>query len=275
MFPSYLLDYPLAVSAIEKEAELVWDALRSTANPGKVWKSWNQIIKSQLQAVQKKIRLQDAQDIEEDRLRLDRAAARYRKSSCTVNREDFDAAMLYCKENVTLTSQYNQDAAFDFQEANSDKSTKYFFHPLDTSLRRVSIEEVVTLDGSLSTSPTYTSQRYLEHWGSEMGDTNSSTGRGPPPDAKLKRTLLSTVVRAVSSLELDILDNPVTAADLAAAIRHMRATSSPGMDGLTAGFYHIAPDVFGECLSIVFRDRLHRSTLLPSQRKSTAVLLHK
>uniref|UniRef100_A0AAV1UA90 Reverse transcriptase domain-containing protein n=1 Tax=Peronospora matthiolae TaxID=2874970 RepID=A0AAV1UA90_9STRA len=85
-----------------------------------------------------------------------------------------------------------------------------------------------------------------------MGDPTSPAGLGPPPHAALQRTLLNTVVRSVSSLDRDILDAPVTATDLAAAIRHMRATSSPGMD-----------------------DRLHRGTLLPSQRKSAFVLLHK
>ena len=67
----------------------------------------------------------------------------------------------------------------------------------------------------------------------------------------------------------------MTSADLASAIRHMRATSAPGMDGLTAGFYQVAPDVFGECLSVVFNDRLRHGHLLPSQRKSAVVLLHK
>ena len=55
----------------------------------------------------------------------------------------------------------------------------------------------------------------------------------------------------------------------------MKASSAPGMDGLTAGFYQVAPDMFGECLSIVFHDRLKRGILLPSQRKSAVVLLHK
>uniref|UniRef100_A0AAV1UCY8 Reverse transcriptase domain-containing protein n=1 Tax=Peronospora matthiolae TaxID=2874970 RepID=A0AAV1UCY8_9STRA len=108
-----------------------------------------------------------------------------------------------------------------------------------------------------------------------MGDPTGPAGLGPPPHAAFQRTLLNTVVRSVTSLDRDILDAPVTATDLAAAIHHMRATSSPGMDGMTAGFYQVAPDVFGDCLSIDFKDRLHRGTLLPSQRKSAVVLLHK
>ena len=56
-FPRYLLEYPVVVSAIEKEAELVRDALRASSNPGKVWKAWKAYIKTQLQDVQKKLRL--------------------------------------------------------------------------------------------------------------------------------------------------------------------------------------------------------------------------
>ena len=273
--PSYLLEYPMVVSAIETEAELVRTVLRSASNPGKVWEEWKQRIKAQLQSVQKKLRLQDSQAVEAARLHLDQAAARYRESSCSVHRGYFDEAMRYYKSTVTQTSQYNQDTAFDFHVANSEKSTKHFFRPLDTSLRRVSIEEVVTLGGGVSTNPHDISLRFLEHWGSVMGDPNSPAGKATPPDDTMQRRLLGSITRSVSSLDRAILDAPVAAADLAAAIRHMRSTSAPGMDGLTAGFYQVAPDVFGECLSMVFRDQLKRGRLLPSQRKSAVVLLHK
>jgi exonuclease III len=274
-FPRYLLEYPVVVSAIEKEAELVRDKLRAASNPGKIWEEWKASIKTQLQDVQKKLRTQDTQAVEEARIQLDQAAARYRVASSDSNREHFDEAMRNYKETVTRTSQYNQDTAFDFQAANSEKSTKHFFRPLDTSLRRVSIEEVMTPSGSVSTNPHEISLRFLEHWGSEMGDPNSPAGRAPPPDDGMQRKLLDSIVRFVTEVDRAILNAPVTASDLASAIRHMKASSAPGMDGLTAGFYQVAPDVFGECLSIVFNDRLQRGVLLPSQRKSAVVLLHK
>ncbi|KAF1327933.1 putative Pollike protein, partial [Globisporangium splendens] len=274
-FPRYLLEYPVVVSAIEKEAELIRDELRTSTNPGKIWEKWKESIKSQLQDVQKKLREQDSQAVEEARTQLDQAAARYRVASSDSNREHFDEAMRNYKETVTQTSQYNQDSAFDFQATNSEKSTKHFFRPLDTSLRRVSIEEVVTQSGSVSSNPQEISLRFLEHWGSEMGDPDSPAGRAPPPDETMQRNLLDSIVRFTSETDRDILNAPVTSHDLADAIRHMKATSAPGMDGLTAGFYQVAPDVFGECLSLVFNDQLRRGVLLPSQRKSAVVLLHK
>ncbi|KAF1328542.1 putative Pollike protein, partial [Globisporangium splendens] len=274
-FPRYLLEYPLVVSAIEKEAEMVLDKLRTSTYPGKVWEKWKESIKSQLQDVQKKLRMQDTAAIEEAQAALDQAAARYRDASTENNRSELEEAMKMYKETVTRTSQYNQDSAFDFQAANSEKSTKHFFRPLDTSLRRVSIEEVVTPSGSVSSNPQEISLRFLEHWGSEMGDPDSPAGRAPPPDETVQRKLLDSIVRFTSEMDRDILNAPVTSHDLADAIRHMKATSAPGMDGLTAGFYQVAPDVFGECLSLVFNDQLRRGVLLPSQRKSAVVLLHK
>ncbi|KAF1318193.1 putative Pollike protein, partial [Globisporangium splendens] len=274
-FSRYLLEYPLVVSAIEKEAEMVLDKLRTSTYPGKVWEKWKASIKSQLQDVQKKLRMQDTQAVEEARIQLDQAAAQYRVASNDSNREHFDEAMRNYKETVTRTSQYNQDTAFDFRAANSEKSTKHFFRPLDTSLRRVSIEEVMTPSGSVSSNPQEISLRFLEHWGSEMGDPDSPAGRAPPPDETMQRKLLDSIVCFVAEVDRAILNAPVTASDLASAIRHMKASSAPGMDGLTAGFYQVAPDVFGECLSIVFNARLQRGVLLSSQRKSAVVLLHK
>ncbi|KAF1327222.1 putative Pollike protein, partial [Globisporangium splendens] len=274
-FPRYLLEYPVVVSAIEKEAEAVRDQLRGSTNPGQIWERWKTRIKSQLQDVQKKLRMQDTAAVEEARASLDQAAARYRESSTENNRSQFDDAMKIYKETVTRTSQYNQDNAFDFQAANSEKSTKHFFRPLDTSLRKVSIEEVVTPNGSVSSNPQEISLRFLEHWGSEMGDPDSPAGTAPPPDEAKQQTLVDSIIRVLSELDREILNAPVTASDIADSIRHMKASSAPGMDGLTAGFYQVAPDVFGECLSIVFNDQLRRGTLLPSQRKSAVVLLYK
>ncbi|KAI9911177.1 hypothetical protein PsorP6_009163 [Peronosclerospora sorghi] len=184
-FPRYLLDYPLVVSAIEKEAELVRENIRIAQNPGKVWEKWKLDIKAQLQYIQKKLRQQDTQAVEDARVLLDQAAARYRVSSNDDDREIFDDVMRNYKETMLRSSQYSQDAAFDFQVANAEKSTKHFFRPLDTSLRRVSIQTVVTPSGNVSTNPHEIALRFLEHWGSEMGDAESPSGTAPAPD-KLK-----------------------------------------------------------------------------------------
>ncbi|KAL7995038.1 hypothetical protein Plhal703r1_c48g0150981 [Plasmopara halstedii] len=55
----------------------------------------------------------------------------------------------------------------------------------------------------------------------------------------------------------------------------MKTNSSPGMDGLTAAFYQVAPTIFGECLCIVFNHHLQVGRLSQSQRQSAIVLLYK
>lgn len=273
--PQYLLDYPSVVSAIGKEAELVRDRLLASSNPGTVWDEWKSTIRRQLQDVQKKLRQQETRAVTAARASLDRAAARYRVSSTADDCELFATAMHTYTEAMLTSSQYCQDSAFDFHAANSERSTRHFFRPLNPCLRRISIEEVVTPHGTVSTHPQEISLRFLEHWGSEMGDVASPGGMAPAPDATDQLSLLDSVERFVSEPGRAVLDAELTSADLAAAIRHMKASSSPGMDGLTAGFYQVAPDIFGECLAIVFADRLRRGTLLVSQRKSAVVLLHK
>src|SRR6266496_2945256 len=66
---------------------------------------------------------------------------------------------------------------------------------------------------------------------------SSGAGRAPPPDDGMQRKLLDSIVRFVTEVDRAILNASVTASDLASAIRHMKASSAPGMDGLTAGFY--------------------------------------
>ncbi|CEG47097.1 uncharacterized protein PHALS_03752 [Plasmopara halstedii] len=152
------------------------------------------------------------------------------------------------KEMVQRSSQYSQNNAFNFQAANSKRSTNHLFSPLDTSLRRVSIEKVVTPSGDVSTNPQEILLRFIEHWGTKMGDANSPTGVAPPPDDGKQRQLLDSVLRFVTDSDRERLNAELTTADLVCAIRHMKATSSPDMDGLLAGLYQVAPDVFGNRL---------------------------
>ncbi|KAI9920134.1 hypothetical protein PsorP6_015374 [Peronosclerospora sorghi] len=136
VFPRYLLEYPMLVSAIEEEYEIVRDSVRSVTNPGAL---------------------------------VDKADSWHRDSSSISNREPFDAAMTNYKDTVTRTSQYNQDITFDFQEANSKKTSKNFIIRLNTSLRRVSIEEVMRPSGCISTNHQEIVLRFLEHWVPKWG----------------------------------------------------------------------------------------------------------
>lgn len=55
----------------------------------------------------------------------------------------------------------------------------------------------------------------------------------------MQRKLLNSIFRFVSDVDRTILNAPVTAVDMASAIRYLKESSAPGMDGLTAGFYQV------------------------------------
>lgn len=273
--PAYLLEYPEVVEAIQGEAQQVLQELQTANNPGKVREQWKKSIRRQLQALQRKLRFQNEAAVEEARKTLDKAAMRFREDRHSVSQAGFHAAMEGYRDCVNRSSCYKQDAAFDFQAQHAETSSKYFFRPLDTSLRRVSIEEVQTSDGRVSRNFQDISAGFRAHWGSIMRDRDSPTGYIPPTDYSNRRKLLGTIDKRLSTEEQDLLNAPISGADLADALKHMKASSALGMDGLTAGFYQVAANVFGDCLSIVFNYQLTRGQLLYSQRQSAVCLLHK
>ena len=108
-----------------------------------------------------------------------------------------------------------------------------------------------------------------------MGDQQSSAGLPLRPCATQQHTLLHSITVTLYSPDESFLSAPLTKLEMEEAIKRMRGHSSPGMDGLPAAFYQLAPSVFGECLQIVFEHQLRRGSLLRSQRSSAITLLYK
>ncbi|DAZ98318.1 TPA: hypothetical protein N0F65_008904, partial [Lagenidium giganteum] len=239
-FPAHLLEYPDIVRAIQQEAQTVLEQLHAADNPGRVWERWKRAAKRKIQHIQRQLREQDNSEVDTARAALDAAASLVRQ-----NRDDDDAqhALETYRSCIERASCYNQDSKFDFHAQQMERSTRHFFRPLNTTLRRVTIEEVQQAGGTTSVDPLAISESFLNHWGSVMGDVERSTSPPTPPDPACQRQLR--------------------------AIKHMRANAAPGLDGLTAGFYQTAPAVFGDCLSIVFNHQLQRSTLLPTSSSTT------
>nr|CCA19829.1 pollike protein putative [Albugo laibachii Nc14] len=127
----------------------------------------------------------------------------------------------------------------------------------------------------ISTNPIDITLQFTDHWGGIMGDQSSTAGLPLHPCAQKQAILISSVTKILSSSDESFLSSPLTKKEMEEAIKHMRGYSSPGMDGLPAAFYQLAPSVFGECLQIVFDDQLRRGTLLRSQRSSAITLLYK
>ena len=110
----------------------------------------------------------------------------------------------------------------------------------------------MTPNGTVSLNHHEISLPFLEHWGSEIGDQTSSADKAPSHDSYMQCKLLDLIGRFVLYIYRTILDAPITALDWAIATQHMKSTSAPDMDGLTAGFYQVASSMFGECLKVIF-----------------------
>lgn len=274
-FPARLLDYPDVVQAIEMEAQNARRQLRQSCNPGKTWHQWKYVTRKLLQALDRKLRGQQERAVRVAHRTLMTTEEQYRSTKDKASHIAFQTALQSYKDCVSTSRAYSQDSAFDFQASVSEKSSKFFFRPIDSSLRRVSIENVLLADGELSNNLADISNTFRDHWGSILGDPKSTGGQLPDPSEHMIHHLLHTIHKTLSDEEASVLNAPVTASDLAASIRKMRAHSAPGLDGFTAAFYQVAPDVFGECLEIVFNYQLTRGELLPCQRQSAISLLHK
>ncbi|DBA00694.1 TPA: hypothetical protein N0F65_003623 [Lagenidium giganteum] len=221
-FSAHLLEYQDIIRAIQQEAQTVLEQVRAADNPGRVWERWKRAVKRKRQHIQRQLREQDNNEVDTALVRKNRADDDARNT--------FQHALKTYRSCVERTSGYNQDFKFEFHAQRMERSPRPFFRPLDTSLRRVTIEEVQRADGTTSVGPLAISEGFLDHWGSVMGDGERSTSPPPLPDPAQ-----------------EVLNAPVTGEDLASAIKHMRANSAPGLDGLTAGFYQMAPAVSGEC----------------------------
>ena len=273
--PLSLFEYPVIIGAIEVEADRILEKLRASSHPGKDWERWKKSMKHLLQQIQKKIRRQEEDELVNAQSELEHAASAYRMSNQDSEKKIYMEALHSYHERVKSSSKYNQDSVFDHHMKNMEKSSRYFFRPLDSTCHRVPLEEVLLPTGKVSKNPLDITLQFTDHWGGIMGDKSSSAGVPLRPCNQKQKSLLDTITRTLNSSDESFLSAPLTKSEMEGAIRSMRGHSTPGMDGLPAAFYQLAPRVFGECLQIVFDAQLRRGSLLRSQRSSAITLLYK
>jgi len=277
-FPKYLLQCPTVIQHVQHSASQLASKIPTDRNPGIVWESWKKRMRHWLQQYAKTFKFQQRHELARAQAALDRLAEQVRSSSSPSAQFAFEAARSDYKDCQTRFSHYHQDQSFDVHATQSERSSSFFFRPLDHSLHRVPITEVQLASGARSSNPSVIQDEFKFHWGALMGDEyclrrkNQHLNR-PHPEAIHRLT--TQLTQRLDSSQSDLLNGPVMAVELSQAIQHMNPHSSPGPDGLTAGFYQIAPDAFGTILQTVFVYQKSRGVLLPSQRTSAVSLLHK
>ena len=186
---------------------------------------------------------------------------------------EYDEARQYLHLVLETNASYRQDTQFDKYVQDSERSTSFFFRPPTSHLRRTPIESVTLQDGTESSDANVISLEFAAHWGRIMGVGEDTT---PTPSmVQAQDQLLQSISRTLTTDQQASLDAPLTEAEIEMAIKSMPGHKAPGPDGFTAAFYQIAPASFAKILLKVFQYQLGRGQLLPKQRKSCAVLLHK
>jgi hypothetical protein len=93
--------------------------------------------------------------------------------------------------------------------------------------------------------------------------------------AAARSTLLSRCSATISDSKKEELDDELTSAEFADAIKCMSPYKAPGHDGIPAKVYQLDPQLFASILLRVFNHQSVRGELLPDQRRSIICLLHK
>ncbi|CEG35460.1 uncharacterized protein PHALS_11340 [Plasmopara halstedii] len=127
----------------------------------------------------------------------------YRSNGSDLAKTVFQTALISYQESVNSARLYNQDTAFDLQVQHAEKSSRYFFRPLDGSLHRVSIEKVKLAEGSLSRIPAGIATVFRQHWGGIMGDVDQLGQTIYDPDQQHIEVLLRTIDRRLTDDEQD------------------------------------------------------------------------
>ena len=277
-FPRYLFEYPQVIDALKREVETLVPVIESATNPGIVWQVWKKRVGSMLQRLCARIREDENKVVRDAEERVERLARLVATDSADpVNdhsvQAEYEEARQFLQQVLETKAKYTQDTAFDKYVQESERSTSWFFRPPATHLRRTPIESVTLPDGTESTDANVIALTFNSHWGGMMGVGDDVT---PTPSMLAAQTkLLDSVTRTLTSEQQTSLDSTLTEAEIEAAIKSMSPHKAPGPDGFTAAFYQIAPSAFAKILLRVFTYQLSRGVLLPEQRKSCVVLLHK
>lgn len=279
-FPRYLLEYPQVIHALKREVEDFVPVIESSSNPGIVWQVWKKRVAAMLQRICQRIQSEKSVMFRAASERVEELSSQVAQGTSTDPslQTEYETACEHLRQVVETNSRYNQDTAFDLQAQDTERSSSYFFRPPSTNLRRTPIESVVLPDGSESSDPNLIAVEFGAHWGRIMGARLDGSGQVqvPSPSASCAQAkLLDTIDKTLNSDQRSGLDSEFTEEEFVSAIKSMSPHKAPGPDGLTAAFYQVAPEAFAKILIRVFKYQFDRKILLPDQRKSCIVLLHK
>ncbi|OQR88236.1 Endonuclease [Achlya hypogyna] len=252
--PKELLLLPDVADTIRAEAASILAQLRTDSNKGVVWNGWKKRVRKFLQKYAASLASADKRAMAQSKGVL-RQLHRNRTNDLLSAEEVAAASAEYDRVQVELRRS-RTERLFELHRLENETSSSHFFRRATASLQTNTTQRISTV--------------FRDRWNGIM---RSEDDMDTPTE--LRTTFLSAITKSLDREMSTALDAPLSADELADSIKTMDADKSPGPDGFPARFFQLAPDTFGEILSLVFTQQLERGVLLKSQRQSAVALLHK
>ncbi|XP_074298000.1 uncharacterized protein LOC141628800 [Silene latifolia] len=183
----------------------------------------------------------------------------------TLCQEEKDLSQALCKlKNIELNIVYQRAKAFEVKMG--DANTSYFFSKVATRRNASNISKVVDVQGQVCTTPTAISHAFIEYYTGLLGSEEDVVEFD---SAIMANGRCLTVTEGLTLLE------PVTPAEVKAALFSIDPNKSPGPDGFSSGFFKYAWGVIHDRFTTAILDFLSTGKLLKEVNSTLISLIPK
>ena len=131
-------------------------------------------------------------------------------------------------------------------------------------------------NGVITSVPMWVQHHHWTFWSRVFDHDGRSAVDEPANDRDVAQCeLFSTTTERVADDDREILDADLTIDEFVTAIKSMSPYKAPGLDGIPAKVYQLAPLLFARLLVRVFDHHVRRGSLHLHQRRSVVCLLSK
>ena len=217
------------------------------------------------------------------RRREQRDAERALHYAITFMRENVARIAELRSELDTITRCKQEERAVRFgniwREKGEGRSTKQFYRSLKAARARSYIRSL-KIPGTADTVSTTAEilEQFQQAWGGifaspdVLGEEQSRESTTPDPAALAQ--VLAAILPIISEAAWPALNAIPTVAEIVAAILATQRGSTPGVDGLPAEYYKLAPEVAARILSDIYKD-VWEGTFPPGFVHAVVSFLHK
>ena len=196
-----------------------------------------------------------------------RLAALMRDTSSTA--DDIRDAEVTLKAACSEHDRVRADLQFKRDLVETETGSSFFFRPPSNSLNRNPISTARGPNGVITSVPMWVQHHHWTFWSRVFDHDGRSAVDEPADDRDVAQCeLFSTTTARVADDDREILDADLTIDEFVTAIKSMSPYKAPGLDGIPAKVYQLAPLLFARLLVRVFDHHVRRGSLHLHQRRS-------